>query len=197
MPNGSKSKNTTSNSKPAHQNWPDNLLNFLVHRLQPCTSLPVLFIHYRAPVALATANLSAFPPLIACSTGIVINPGFMRHHSAFPCPKNLQSSFIFILFCRPRSYSVSTWSPRGCVDASSRLINCSHHLYLFVRAVDLHGQTPARTDNTCMDGLKICNPSSPVRRPAAYYCRIATTIHQLLQLTCMCVCLIVCVTKLY
>ena len=73
---------------------------------------------------------------------------FMLHHSAFPCPQNLQSSLFLFYSVNLAHIPFRLGRQEGVLI--HHLISCSHHLYLFVRAVDLHGQTPARTD-TCTD----------------------------------------------
>ena len=111
-----------------------------------------------------------------------------RHPTAhtFWCWHRHQSSLLPLLLCQPRSSFVSTWLPRGCVDTSSHQLSASCNIASsFVRAVDVHGQTPARADYS-----RVGTHRPPFVR--CHYCRTPTTT-QLYQFHIVCV--IVCATK--
>ena len=100
----------------------------------------------RANYAFITAPPIPLLPTLAIFRGCY-QSGFYAIPFSFPTPQKSYSVVCLYLFCRPRSSSASTWSPRGCVDTSShhpayvlqwRIILCELQTYTNRY---LHGRT--------------------------------------------------------
>ena len=132
--------------------------NLFVLRLQPRTSLHILFNHDTAPVGsnnhesiCMSRHLCIIIVLVASSPIRVLCYTIQLSLTSI-------SVFSFFFFCRPHSSSASTWSPRGCVDASShRTAHAPQQRIIFELA---------RTD-ACTDGLLKSRNASSAVRPAA------------------------------
>ena len=133
--------------------------NLFVLRLQPRTSLHILFNHDTAPVG-SNNHESICMSRHLCIIIIVLLASSSIRVLCYTIQLSLTSIsvFSFFFFCRPHSSSASTWSPRGCVDASShRTAHAPQQRIIFELA---------RTD-ACTDGLLKSRNASSAVRPAA------------------------------